>query len=89
MRNLPKSRYYRICILELESLLLIIFAGTPPTVQPFSHMTSLTTAALAAIATFDEIVISPIILAPLPMKTLSPIVAAFVAPLVAPIVTPS
>lgn len=50
-----------ICIFELESLLLITFAGTPPTVQPFSHITSLTTAALAAIATLDEIVISPLI----------------------------
>ena len=65
------------------------FAGTPPMVHPFSVMISFTTTALAAIATFDEILTSPIIFAPDPIKTLSPIVAAFEDPFVDPMVTPS
>lgn len=69
-------------------LLLITLAGTPPTVQPLLHTMSLTTA-LAAMATFEEIFTSPIIFAPLPINTLSPIIAALDDPFVAPIVTPS
>ncbi len=76
-------------MLLLELFWLITFAGMPPTVHPFSLITSDTTTAFAAIATFDEILTSPIIFAPVPMNTLSPIIAAFEEPLVAPIVTPS
>lgn len=63
-------------------------AGTPATVIPGSVI-SLTTTALAPIATLSAIFIFPIIFAPVPIKTLSPIVAAFGLPPVAPIFTPS
>ena len=75
--------------LLLESFCEITLAGTPPTVQPRSDSTSFITTAFAAIATLDDIFTSPIILAPVPIKTLSPIVAALDEPFVAPIVTPS
>lgn len=77
MKNLHSDK---ICILLLESLLLIIRAGTPPTVHPVSEITSDTTTALAAMATLDEIVTSPIIFAPLPINTLSPMFAALSEP---------
>ena len=73
----------------LELLLLMTFAGIPPTVHPFSQIMSFTTTAFAAIATFEEIVTSPIIFAPVPMNTLSPMLAALDEPFVAPMVTPS
>ena len=61
----------------------------PPTVQPWSVMMSFTTTALAPIHTLSEILTLPMIFAPVPMNTLSPIVAAKSEPFVAPIVTPS
>ena len=73
------------CLNELFSL--IIFAGTPPTVTEAG--TSFVTTAFAPITELSPIEICPIIFAPGPIYTLSPIIAASNSPPFAPIFTPA
>lgn len=63
-------------------------AGTPATVTPGCTI-FFTTTLPAPMQTLSAIDTLPIIFAPVPMYTLSPITAADVFPPVAPIVTPS